>query len=170
TASTAQEHHGLGGQVVLEYILENLPEYAKLKHITDSHPETMGDDMVLIAEYTDALTRFGELDYYDIEERAQNELAAFGLTAEHWNGPIQQLSGGQKRFVELVKVTLSEADLALIDEPTNHMDYIAKAAFIEWMRGYEQAVVVITHDRDVLAGVDRIVEIKDHGSVSFKGN
>src|ERR1019366_9626076 len=102
TASTAQEHHGLGGQVVLEYILENLPEYAKLKHITDSHPETMGDDMVLIAEYTDALTRFGELGYYDIEERAQNELAAFGLTAEHWNGPIQQLSGGQKRFVELV--------------------------------------------------------------------
>ena len=170
TASTAQEHHGLGGQIVLEYILENLPEYAKLKRITDGHPATMGDDMTLIAEYTDALTRFGELGYYDIEERAQNELAAFGLTADHWDGPIQQLSGGQKRFVELVKVTLSEADLALIDEPTNHMDYIAKAAFIEWMRSYEQAVVVITHDRDVLAGVDRIVEIKDHGSVSFKGN
>ncbi len=169
-ASTAQEHHGLGDQKVLEYILENLPEYATLKHIIEGHPDTMGSDMRLITEYTDALGRFGELGYYDIEERAQTELAAFGLTPEHWNGAIQNLSGGQKRFVELVKVTLSEADLALIDEPTNHMDYVAKAAFIEWMKGYEQAVVVITHDRDVLAYVDRIVEIKDHGSVSFKGN
>ena len=125
--------------------------------------------MTLIAEYTDALGRFSELGYYDIEERAQQELSAFGLSAEHWNGPLEHLSGGQKRFVELVKVTLSEADLALIDEPTNHMDYVAKAAFIEWMKSYQQAVVVITHDRDVLAEADRIVEIKDQGSVSFKG-
>ncbi len=169
-ASTAQEHHGLGKQVVLEYILENLPEYGHLKHVIERHPETMGDDMELIAEYTDALGRFAELGYYDIEERAQNELSAFGLKPEHWNGPLEHLSGGQKRFVELVKVTLSEADLALIDEPTNHMDYVAKAAFIEWMKSYQQAVVVITHDRDVLAEVDRIVEIKDHDSVSFKGN
>jgi ATP-binding cassette subfamily F protein 3 len=169
-ASTAQEHHGLGGQILLEYILENLPEYADLKHIIERHPEMMGDDMKLITEYTDALSRFAELGYYDIEERAQYELAAFGLKPDHWNGPLEHLSGGQKRFVELVKVTLSDADLALIDEPTNHMDYVAKAAFIEWMKGYEQAVVVITHDRDVLAEADRIVEIKDHGSVSFKGN
>ena len=169
-ASTAQEHHGLGKQVVLEYILENLPEYGHLKHVIEQHPETMWDDMTLIAEYTDALGRFSELGYYDIEERAQQELSAFGLSAEHWNGPLEHLSGGQKRFVELVKVTLSEADLALIDEPTNHMDYVAKAAFIEWMKSYQQAVVVITHDRDVLAEADRIVEIKDQGSVSFKGN
>jgi ATPase subunit of ABC transporter with duplicated ATPase domains len=169
-ASTAQEHHGLGHQIVLEYILENLPEYGSLKHVIEQHPETMGDDMDLIAEYTDALSRFAELGYYDIEERAKNELSAFGLSDEHWNGPLEHLSGGQKRFVELVKVTLSEADLALIDEPTNHMDYVAKAAFIEWMKSYQQAVVVITHDRDVLAEVDRIVEIKDHDSVSFKGN
>jgi ATP-binding cassette subfamily F protein 3 len=72
--------------------------------------------------------------------------------------------------VELVKVTLSEADLALIDEPTNHMDYVAKATFIEWLAETKQAVVVITHDRDVLGVVDRIVEIKDRGAKSFRGN
>ena len=169
-ASTAQEHHGLGDQLVLDYILENLPEYGGLKKVIDHHPEIMGDDMKLIEEYTESLARFGELDYYDIEERAKTELEAFGLSEKHWLGPIARLSGGQKRFVELVKVTLSQAHLALIDEPTNHMDYVAKAAFIEWMRGYDQAVVVITHDRDVLAEVDRIVEIKDHMSVAYKGN
>ncbi len=170
TASTAQEHHGVDHQPVLEYLLDNLPEYAKLKHIIDNHPATMGDDMKLISDYTDALSRFGELGYYDIEERAKTELEAFQVPREAWMAPLERLSGGQKRFIELIKVTLSDADLALIDEPTNHMDYTAKAAFIEWLEATKQAVVVITHDRDVLASVDRIVEIKDHEAVNFSGN
>ncbi len=169
-ASTAQEHHGVMDQPVLEYVLENLPEYAHLHHIIETHPATMGDDMTLIGEYTDALTRFGELGYYDIQERARQELVDFQLPPERIDGPMRNLSGGQKRFVELVKVTLSDAHLALIDEPTNHMDYIAKEAFIEWLEAAQQAVVVITHDRDVLAAVDRIVEIKDHEALSFNGD
>jgi len=169
-ASTAQEHHGVMDQPVLEYVLENLPEYAHLKHILDTYPDTMGDDMAKITEYTEALSRFGELGYYDIEERARQELIDFQLPEDRITSPMRILSGGQKRFVELVKVTLSDADLALIDEPTNHMDYVAKEAFIEWLEACKQAVVVITHDRDVLASVDRIVEIKDKEAVSFEGD
>ncbi|MBW4061540.1 ABC-F family ATP-binding cassette domain-containing protein [Candidatus Saccharibacteria bacterium] len=168
--STSQEHHGLGDITVLDYILGNLPNYADLHHIISTYPDTMGDDMALIETYTDALTRFGELGYYDIEERAKRELEAFQLEPKHWEGKFENLSGGQKRFVELVKVTLSDADLALIDEPTNHMDYVAKDAFIEWFEDAQQAIVVITHDRDVLGTVDRIIEIKDHEALSFKGN
>jgi ATP-binding cassette, subfamily F, member 3 len=169
-ASTAQEHHGVMAQPVLEYVLENLPEYAKLKHIIETYPETMGDDMAKIATYTDALTRFGELAYYDIEAKARAEFEAFQVPASRLDGPMSALSGGQKRFVELVKVTLSDADLALIDEPTNHMDYVAKEAFIQWLENAKQAVVVITHDRDVLAGVDRIIEMKGRGVTNFPGN
>ncbi|HEY2004349.1 MAG TPA: ABC-F family ATP-binding cassette domain-containing protein [Candidatus Saccharimonadia bacterium] len=169
-ASTAQEHHGVLDRTVLEYVLENLPEYAKLKHIIDTYPNTMGDDMGKIGAYTDALTRFGELGYYDIEDRARQELEAFQVPVERITGPLRLLSGGQKRFVELVKVTLSDADLFLIDEPTNHMDYIAKETFIKWLEGVEQSAVVITHDRDVLAVVDRIVEMKGHGLINFPGN
>jgi ATPase subunit of ABC transporter with duplicated ATPase domains len=50
------------------------------------------------------------------------------------------------------------------------MDYVAKQQFIDWLKGAREAVLVITHDRDVLAEVDRIVELKDGGSVSYKGN
>jgi ATP-binding cassette subfamily F protein 3 len=170
TASTAQEHHTVMDQPVLEYVLENLPEYKQLHHIIDTYPDTMGDDMAKISAYSDALSRFGELGYYDIEERARQELEDFQLPPERISGPMRILSGGQKRFVELVKVTLSDADLALIDEPTNHMDYVAKEAFIEWLEACKQAVVVITHDRDVLACVDRIVEIKDKEAVNFEGD
>jgi len=170
TASTAQEHHEVADQAVLEYVLENLPEYKHLKHILDTYPDIMGEDMDKIAAYTDALGRFGELGYYDIEQRARVELEDFQVPAARIDGPMKALSGGQKRFVELVKVTLSDADLALFDEPTNHMDYIAKEAFIEWLEDAKQAVVVITHDRDVLAVVDRIVEIKDKGTSSSDGD
>ncbi len=169
-ASTAQEHHEVADQPVLEYVLENLPEYAQLHHIISTYPDKMGDDMAKISAYTDALARFGELGYYDIEQRARQELEDFQVPAERIDGPIRHLSGGQKRFVELVKVTLSDAGLALIDEPTNHMDYIAKEAFIEWLESAQQAVVVITHDRDVLASVGRIVEIKDREALSFTGD
>ena len=169
-ASTSQEHHDVMDRPVLEYVLENLPEYAALKIIIDTYPDTMGDDLGLISHYTDALNRFGELGYYDIEERARQELRAFQISEARFAGPMSSLSGGQKRLVELTKVTLSDADLALIDEPTNHMDYVAKAAFIDWLKAAQQAVVVITHDRDVLGAVDRIIEVKDRSALSFKGN
>ena len=169
-ASTAQEHHGVLDTPVLDYVLASLPEYSKLKHIIDLYPETMGEDMGKISTYTDALTRFGELGYYDIEQRAREELEAFQIPTGLLETPLHKLSGGQKRFVELVKVTLSDADLALIDEPTNHMDYVAKAAFVDWLENCRQAVVVITHDRDVLRVVDRIAEMKGHGIINYPGN
>ena len=73
-------------------------------------------------------------------------------------------------MVEVVKVMHSDAHLALVDEPTNHMDYVAKEQFISWMKQATQAMLVITHDRDVLREVDRIIELKDGGCQSFKGN
>lgn len=62
----------------------------------------------------------------------------------------------------------SDAHLALIDEPTNHMDYVAKAQFIDWMKQAQEAMLVITHDRDVLAQVDRIVEMKTAAASATK--
>ena len=169
-ASTAQEHHGLGDQTVLGYILAGLPEYASLKKIIDEYPETMGDNMRKIEEYTQALERFDQKGFYQIEEKIERELDNFQLSG-CGERPLGSLSGGQKRLVEIVKIMHSEAHLALIDEPTNHMDYVAKQQFIDWMSSQpRQAMLIITHDRDVLGRVDRIVELKDGGSVSYRGN
>ena len=169
-ASTAQEHHGLGDQTVLSYILAGLPEYAGLKKIIDEYPETMGDNMRKIEEYTQALERFDQKGFYQIEEKIGRELDNFQLSG-CGERPLGSLSGGQKRLVEIVKIMHAGAHLALIDEPTNHMDYVAKQQFINWMSSQpRQAMLIITHDRDVLGRVDRIVELKDGGSVSYRGN
>lgn len=166
-AVTRQEHHDLGDQTALAYVLACLPEYTQLKHIIDTYPVTMGSNMRKITAYSEALERFTDMDYYTVEDRVARSLEAYQLDP---NAKMQSLSGGQKRFVELVVVEHSSAQLALIDEPTNHMDYVAKAAFIDWFRDVRHAVVVITHDRDVLQHVDRIIEIKDQMAVNFPGN
>ena len=169
-ASTAQEHHGLGDQTVLSYILAGLPEYASLKKIIDEYPETMGDNMRKIEEYTQALERFDQKGFYQIEEKIGRELDNFQLSGCS-ERPLGSLSGGQKRLVEIVKIMHSGAHLALIDEPTNHMDYVAKQQFIDWMSLQpRQAMLIITHDRDVLGRVDRIIELKDGRAVSYRGN
>lgn len=167
--ATAQEHHGLNDQTVMEYVLAGLPEYRELHHIITTYPETMGDDMRKIEEYTVALDRFGQRGFYQIEELVAEELKNFQLEG-FGERNVSTLSGGQKRLIEVVKVMHSDAHLALLDEPTNHMDYVAKQQFIDWMKVARSSMLVITHDRDVLAQVDRIVELKDGGSVSYKGN
>ncbi len=167
--STAQEHHDMGETTVLQYVLSGLPEYAGLSSIIETYPDIMGDNMKLIDEYTQALMRFDDKGFYQIEEKIERELDNFQLPGIA-HRVFSSLSGGQKRLVEVVKVMHSDANLALVDEPTNHMDYIAKAQYVEWMKGASEAMLVITHDRDVLNEVDRIIELKDGECSSYKGN
>ncbi|MFZ1483661.1 MAG: ABC-F family ATP-binding cassette domain-containing protein [Candidatus Saccharimonadales bacterium] len=167
--ASRQESLGYEHMPVLEYILADLPEYAHLKHIMDTYPAEMSHSQRKMQDYSDALERFAVLDYYTAEEEIRRMLHAYQLTDEQIDRELSKLSGGQKRFVELVKVQRSQADVSLIDEPTNHMDYVAKEAFLEWLKQARGAVVVITHDRDVLEQVDRIIEIRDGKGYSFKG-
>lgn len=167
--ATQQEYHDVGDKTVLQYILQGLPEYSQLSHIVETYPDTMGEDMKKINDYTDALQRFADKGFYQIEEQIERELDNFQLNGIA-HREFKTLSGGQKRLAEIVKIMHSDAHLALIDEPTNHMDYIAKQQFIDWFKQAREAVLVITHDRDVLREVDRIIEIKDAQSQSYKGN
>ncbi len=167
--ATRQEHHGFEDTPVLEYILQDLPKYAKLKHILENHPLTMGDNMKLINEYSEALEQFDALGYYTIENEVEKVLDSFQL-GSRINDKLGELSGGQKRLIEVAKVMLSNTQLALIDEPTNHMDYIAKDKFLQWMGSTNDSMIVISHDRDVLEKVDRILEVKDQKILSYKGN
>jgi ATPase subunit of ABC transporter with duplicated ATPase domains len=168
--SSRQEHHNFDNKTVLEYIQGDLPEYARLTHIIDTYPDLMQDDPKKLNEFSDALERFGQLDYYQIEDEIKQAFEAYQIDSAKMHVKVGELSGGQKRLIELIKVQRSRGDLALIDEPTNHMDYIAKASFLKWMRSTEEAILVISHDRDVLSVVDRILEIRDGKCYNFKGN
>lgn len=168
--SSRQEHHGLDDKTVLAYIQSDLPEFARLSNIIDTYPAHMGDDTTKIQRYTEALERFSQLGYYQVEDEIAQLFAAYQIDPAKLHATMGDLSGGQKRMVELIKVQRSRADLALIDEPTNHMDYIAKQAFIKWLDAAPEAVLVITHDRDVLQHVNKIIEIRNGQAYTFRGN
>ena len=168
-ASTQQEYSSVGKQTVLDFILNDLPEYAHLSKLLRELPEKMGENMALIEKYTDALNRFQEKNFHFIEDKIKAELRDFGLGGFE-NRQMKTLSGGQKRLVDTIKIIHSKADLALVDEPTNFMDSHAKNRFLNWMKNSHEAVLVITHDRDVLSKVDRIIEIRDGKTYIFKGN
>jgi len=168
--ATAQEHHDLGDVSSLEYVLRFVPNYHRLKEIVDTYPDTMGDDVEKIHLYSEALQEFTDHNYFTVEDEIAESLRQFDIDLDATLRPLSSLSGGQKRFVELVKVAFSGADLILLDEPTNHLDYYGKSLFIKWLKSQRTAMCIISHDRDVLKEVQAIVEIRDSQAFTYPGN
>lgn len=170
-ASTRQEHINQQNISVVDYILSELPKYEELKKVIDNFNSVNSPSNNQMNKYSDAINHFASLGFYEVEDSVKRQLLTYQITEKMAIMPIKNLSGGQKRFVELVKIAHSKADVVLIDEPTNHMDYVAKNMFIDWLNeAHNTAMLIITHDRDVLANVDRILEIKDQKCLSYKGN
>ena len=167
--ATSQEHHDSGG-TTLAYVSQKLPGFAELETIIQNYPEHMGESLTKITEYTEALEEFSNRGYYEIENSLEKLFNAYQLDKALLGHTFSSLSGGQKRLVELIAIQLATPHIVLLDEPTNHMDYVAKAAFIDWLKIVKSSVLVISHDRDVLKNVDRIVELRDHKLYSYPGN
>jgi ATPase subunit of ABC transporter with duplicated ATPase domains len=167
--ATDQEYNHVGDISVMEYILSGLPEYLELSKTINDFTAKQNPKMREITAYSNALERFNQKEYHFVEKQVAEEMKNFQLSG-YESRQFATLSGGEKRLAEVVKIMHSKADLALIDEPTNFMDYVAKAKFINWLQSAPEAVIVITHDRDVLHEVDRIIEIKDGAAVVYKGN
>lgn len=167
--ATSQEHHDSEGTTI-EFVSRRLPDFARLETILQTYPAHMGDDLKKIHIYTDALEKFSERGYYEVENSLEKLFDAYQLDKALLAQPFASLSGGQKRLVELIAIQLAAPQTILLDEPTNHMDYLAKDAFIEWLKTVKSSVLVISHDRDVLKNVDRILELKDQKVFSYPGN
>lgn len=167
TILTKQEHLTDAKQTAMEYILHSVPHYTKYEKIlSDFEKGTITDTHL----YSEAVEFFSEHGYYYIKDLILATLSDFQITNEQADHALVTLSGGEKRFVELVRMMYSQAELMLIDEPTNHMDYVGKEQFISWLQTIEEGVLVVTHDRDVLSHVDRILELKNKTITSYKGN
>ncbi len=170
--TTSQEHTDLhkADVLTLNYITAKLPKFASLHHILESYPKHISDNPKKMEVYSDALQEFSDLGYYNVENSLAKYFDSYQLDESLLNNNFSTLSGGQKRLAELIAIQLAEPAVALLDEPTNHMDYVGKAAFISWLKNTKSAVLVISHDRYVLEAVDRIVELKDKKAHSYKGN
>ena len=138
----------------------------KLRLIKDYNKAIESGDEDKLSNLFQELT---ELDAWDLEAKVNQLLSVFKL--EDDSQLINNLSGGQKKRVALIKVLLSEADFLFLDEPTNHLDL----DMIEWLESYlstsKSTILMVTHDRYFLEVVcDTIFELADESLYKYKGN
>lgn len=164
---TKQEHIENAEQTPLEYIINSIPSYHRYKKILEDFESGKNTK---VDHYLETLEKFTEYKFFNLENAVLSTLADFNVSNELAIQPLSHLSGGQKRYVEMTRMMFSQADLLLIDEPTNHLDYLGKERFISWMRALKKTVIVVTHDRNVLKYVNKIIEIKDKRIDIYKGN
>ncbi len=110
-------------------------------------------------------------DAWDVEERAVAALAAAGLPATPGvlDRPVGTLSGGEAMLVAVTGVRLRGADVALLDEPTNNLDRAARERLHELVRTWRGALVVVSHDRELLELVDETAELRDGSLTTYGG-
>lgn len=114
---------------------------------------------------------FEERDGYGYKSRVKGVLKGLGFTEEEFDKPVWQLSGGQKTRVHLGKLLLSKPDLLLLDEPTNHLDIESISWLEDFLRGYQGAVVIISHDRYFMDKiVTKTIEIENKKANTYEGN
>ncbi|KML45370.1 ABC transporter ATP-binding protein [Burkholderia cepacia] len=107
---------------------------------------------------------------WNLAEQLRAALDAAGLHDVQPATPAQALSGGQLARVALIGALLSGAGLLVLDEPTNHLDAPGRAWLRAALDGWRGGLVIVSHDRALLAGVQRIVELTPHGARSYGGN
>jgi ATPase subunit of ABC transporter with duplicated ATPase domains len=109
-------------------------------------------------------------DRWTIRERLHDALVAEGLAHVDAVGSATMLSGGEAMRIALLGARLADADYLILDEPSNHLDGEGRKALRLWLRGWPGGLLVISHDRDLLSGMERIVELSPLGLRSYGGD
>ena len=121
--------------------------------------------------YGDVLMALEQLGIYDIEHKAEKILAGIGFKAEDCHKPIMQLSGGWQMRTLLAKLLTYSYDLLLLDEPTNYLDLNATLWLKEYLKSYQGAFVLISHDRILLNDVTNYtIVLENRKMTKVKGN
>ncbi len=114
---------------------------------------------------------FDILDGYTIESKAEEILEGLGFKTWELNKPLRQFSGGWRMRVMLAKLLLAKPSILLLDEPTNHLDLPSIQWVEKYIANYENAVVVVSHDRQFLDNVSNTtVEVANNKLNYYPGN
>ena len=146
--------------------MENELEYLsiKLSQTTDKN-----DDIIIKhAELLEKFERNGGLTY---KSRTRATLIGLGFTEEQFNMPTEKLSGGQRSKISLAKLLLSKSTILLLDEPTNHLDINSVIWLENFIKNFDGAMIIISHDRYFLDAVtNKTIELENQHIRLYTGN
>jgi ATPase subunit of ABC transporter with duplicated ATPase domains len=125
----------------------------------------------IIERYGEVQARYEELDGYSLEGRAREVLAGLGFSQEMMDGDVGALSGGWKMRVALARILLMRPDVMLLDEPSNHLDLESLIWLEGFLKGYEGALLMTSHDRAFMNRiVNKILEIDGGTLTTYSGD
>ncbi len=134
-------------------------------------PERAEDLEEIVERYGEVQGRFEELDGYALEGRAREVLAGLNFSQEMMDGDVSALSGGWKMRVALARILLMRPDAMLLDEPSNHLDLESLIWLEEFLKGYEGALLMTSHDREFMNRiVGKVVEIDGGALTTYSGD
>ncbi|PDT41693.1 MULTISPECIES: ABC-F family ATP-binding cassette domain-containing protein [Sinorhizobium] len=136
-----------------------------------SDPERMDEMDAIIERYGEVQARYEELDGYALEGRAREVLAGLSFSQEMMDGDVSKLSGGWKMRVALARILLMRPDVMLLDEPSNHLDLESLIWLEDFLKSYDGALLMTSHDREFMNRiVTRIIEIDGGALTSYSGD
>ncbi|MCB2399568.1 ABC-F family ATP-binding cassette domain-containing protein [Rhizobium ruizarguesonis] len=134
-------------------------------------PEQADNMEEIIERYGEVQARYEELDGYALEGRAREVLAGLSFSQEMMDGDVGALSGGWKMRVALARILLMRPDVMLLDEPSNHLDLESLIWLEEFLKGYEGALLMTSHDREFMNRiVTKIIEIDGGTLTAYSGD
>jgi ATPase subunit of ABC transporter with duplicated ATPase domains len=134
-------------------------------------PDQADDLDAIVERYGEAQGRFEDLGGYALEARAREVLAGLSFSEEMMEGDVGALSGGWKMRVALARILLMRPDAMLLDEPSNHLDLESLIWLEAFLKSYEGALLMTSHDREFMNRiVTKVVEIDGGALTTFSGD
>ena len=133
--------------------------------------EQAGNMDDIVTRYGEVQGRFEELGGYELEGRAREVLAGLSFSQDMMDGDVAKLSGGWKMRVALARILLMRPDVMLLDEPSNHLDLESLIWLEDFLKGYDGALMMTSHDREFMNRIVRkIVEIDGGQLTTYSGD
>jgi ATPase subunit of ABC transporter with duplicated ATPase domains len=161
---------GLDG-TALAHVLSARGLDAASKRLDELHQRMAADASPRnVRAYSEAEDAFRHSGGYSSDSEVRRIASGLGLAPDRLDLPITALSGGERRRVELTRILFAGSDLLLLDEPTNHLDIDAKQWLMQFLRSYRGALLVISHDLELLdQAITRVLHIDEGELVEYKG-